>query len=344
MVEIKDARSLSPDAQEALRLRAVRAVLDGMTQGEAARQFGIARTTVNSWVCTYRRRGQQALKARKQGRPPGGKRIAGWQAGQIVQAISDRTPDQLKLPFMLWTRETVCSLIQARTGVSYSLGHLGRLLRHWGFTPQKPARRALEQNPEAVEYWLKERYPAIQRRAKAEKGEIHWGDEMGMRSDHQTGRTYGRKGQTPVITKTGKRFSGNMISSITNRGTLRFMLFKGSFSANVFIDFLRRLTKSRVSKVFLIVDGHSVHRSAKVKKWLQPRKDKIEIFYLPPYSPELNPDEFLNNDVKSNAVGRVRAASQEELLGNVRSYLRSTQRQPAIVRKYFHAKPVQYAM
>ena len=195
-----------------------------------------------------------------------------------------------------------------------------------------------------MEQWLKEKYPLIRRKAKQEGAEIHWGDEMGMRSDHQTGRTYGRKGKTPVIPGTGRRFSCHMISSVTNRGTLRFMVFYKRFKAEVFIAFMRRLVRSTKQKVYLIVDGHPAHKAGKVKKWVEKHKKSINVFYLPPYSPELNPDEMLNNDVKSNAVGRRRAGSIDEMMADVRGYLRSTQKRPEIVRSYFRAPMVQYAL
>jgi len=204
-------------------------------------------------------------------------------------------------------------------------------------------RRAFEQNPEEIRRWLEEEYPMIQKQARREKAEIYWGDEMGLRSDHAVGRSYGLCGQTPVIPGTGQRFGCNMISSITNRGRLNFMVFKKMFRSEVFTDFLRRLVRQSKHKIFIIVDSHPVHRSRKVKKWLEKNNHHIHLFFLPSYSPELNPDEVLNQDVKSNAVGRRRASNKQELISNVRKYLRSRQRQPRIVRQYFKEKHVRYA-
>ena len=340
----QDARSLTAEAQEALRRRAVEAVRDGMTQTEAAKTFGVARGTVNKWMRHYRAGGARALKARPQGRPTGPSRLRGWQAGQIVRTLSDRTPDQLKLPFVLWTREAVGALICVRFGVRVSVWTVGRWLRRWGFTPQKPVRRAWEQDPKAVERWLRVQYPRIRREAKAAGAEIHWGDEMGLRSDHQTGTSYARRGCTPVIAGTGQRWGCNMISTVTNRGTLRFMVFKERFTAKVFIAFLRRLVGSARRRVDLIVDGHPVHRSRKVQTWLAQHDREIRMFFLPGYSPALNPDEFLNHDVKANAVGRRRAANRREMMADVRGYLRGTQKRPDIVQNYFHAPSVRYAM
>jgi transposase len=192
-----------------------------------------------------------------------------------------------------------------------------------------------------VQRWLDEEYPAIARQAKAEKAEIHWGDQMGLRSDHQTGTSYGRRRQTPVIPGTGQRFRCNVISTITNRGELRFMVFKQNFNAAVFVKFAARLLRRR--KVRLIVDRHPAHRSAQLKLWLARHAARLEVFFLPGYSPDLNPDEFLNQDVKSNALGRQRPATRAAMIDGVRSYLRSTQRQPKIVKSYFPAESVRYA-
>jgi len=166
---------------------------------------------------------------------------------------------------------------------------------------------------------------------------------MGLRSDHQTGTSYGRRGQTPVIPGTGQRFRCNMMSTITNRGELSFMVFKENFNGTVFLKFATRLRRLRQRKVLLIVDPHPGHRSAEVQRWLARHADRLEVFFLPGYSPDLNPDEFLNQDVKSNALGRQRPATRTEMIDGVRSYIRSTQHQPAIVKSYFHAESVRYA-
>jgi len=234
-------------------------------------------------------------------------------------------------------------LLAQRFDLHVSVWTVGRYLAKWGFTPQKPLRRAYEQDTAAVQQWLVSAYPALRRQAKAEKAEIHWGDEMGMRSDHQVGTSYGRRGHTPTIPGTGKRFGCNMISAITNRGQLRFMVFKQRFTTPVFLTFLRRLVRQVARKAFLIVDGHPVHRAKAVKQWVAEHADQLRLFYLPGYSPKLNPDELLNQDVKSNAVGRCRPRDQKQMIHGVRTYLRSTQRRPDIVQNYFHQEDVRYA-
>ena len=341
-MKTKDFRSLNPEAQEDIRKKAVAAGRSGRTQGEVAAIFGVTRQTVNAWMRQYGEGGEKALKAKRRGRPKGGS-LEPWQAAQTARSVMDRKPEQMRLPFCLWTREAVGALIEKRYGIRLSIWTVGRYLAKWGFTPQKPVRRAFEQNPEAVQKWLQEDYPKIRTRAKREKAEIYWGDEMGLRSDHAVGRSYGKKGRTPVVLGTGQRFGCNMISALTNRGRLYFMVFKERFRVDLFLDFLKRLVRQVKKKLFLIVDGHPVHRARKINNWLKKNDRRIRMFFLPSYSPELNPDEMLNQDVKSNSVGRRRARTQPELISNVRGYLRGRQRQPHIVRKYFNEEHVRYA-
>lgn len=339
----KDFRSLNSQSQEELRKRVVKAVIDGMSRQDAGKLFGITRQSVGQWVKTYRDGGEEALQAKRRGRPRGRQSLSNRQARMIQKMVIDRTPDQMKLPFYLWTREAVGLLIKRRFGVTVSVWTVGRFLNEWGFTPQKPVRRAFERDPQAVQKWLKKEYPAIRRRAMAEGAEIYWGDEMGLRSDHATGRTYSLQGQTPVIPGTGQRFGCNMISAITNRGKLYFMIFDTRFNAGMFMDFIKRLHRQIKRKIFLIVDRHPAHRSIKLMKWLEKNKTHIQVFYLPGYAPELNPDEELNQDVKTNAVGRRRAHNAQELMSDVRGYLRSRQKRPDIVRNYFQEEHVKYA-
>jgi transposase len=338
-----DGRRLSPAAQEDLRRRVVAAVREqGMSQVEAVATFQVSRASIHNWLRAVEENGATALRARKRGPKPHS-RLEGHQAATIVRMIEDRCPEQLHLPFALWTREAVQQLIAQRTGLCLSVWTVGRYLAKWGFTPQKPLRRAYEQDPAAVRRWVEQEYPGIHLAAKLEKAEIYWGDEMGMRSDHQTGTSYGRQGRTPTIPGTGQRFGCNMISAITNRGHLLFMVFRERFTSEVFLRFLRRLVRQVGRKAFLIVDGHPVHRSSAVQSWLQAHADQLRVFHLPWYSPKLNPDELLNQDVKSNAVGRRRPVNQRAMLADVRGYLRSTQKQPHIVQRYFHEENVRYA-
>jgi len=345
MSKIKeDARTWSAATKELVRIKAVKAVRDGMTRKAAAKLFGITPYIVGQWVRRADEKSLRSLKAKPLGRPKGsGKRLKNWQSATIVKLITDHFPDQLKLPFALWTREAVRDLIHQRFGVTYSLSQVGRLMKRWGFTVQKPICRATEQSPENVKKWLEEAYPALKAKAKAQKGEILWGDEMGVRSDAAPGKTYAKKGQTPVIRRSGKRFGCNMISAISNRGRLHFMVFKGYTDAARFHIFLERLIKQIPYKIFLVVDNHPIHKSKSIKTFVEQNKDKIELAFLPAYAPEVNPDEMLNQDVKTNAVRRQRAENQQELMANLRSYLYARQRQPQIVKNYFNKDSVKYA-
>lgn len=341
-MQFTDARSLPPMAQQDLRYKAVAAVEGGKKHWEAARLFGVARGTITKWVNDRKRIGITALRSRRRGRPPTG-RLKGNQAASVVRIITDRCPDQVKLPFVLWTREAVQMLIGRRYGIRLSIWTVGRYLKRWGFTPQKPTRRAYERNDREVRRWLVEEYPGIKRAAARERAEIHWGDEMGMRSDHQTGTSWSPKGRTPEIPGTGKRFRTNMISSITNRGKLAFRLFRGTFTSVIFIEFMERLLKYRRRRLYLIVDGHPAHKSGAVRKWQIKNRARVKIFFIPGYSPDLNPDELLNQDVKSNALGRQRPRDVDELEANVEQYLVQRQTFPNLVKKYFHKPSVVYA-
>jgi transposase len=339
-----DTRKLSISAQETIRIKAVAALMSGMTQVAAAKLFGVTRQAVGRWVKTFHQGGEAALKARKEGRPKGSGKLQSRQAAVIVKLMTDKDPRQLKLPFYLWTQDAVRGMIQRRFGIILSRSQIARYLRAWGMTPQKPVRRAYEQDPVAVAKWLTKEYPAIRARARREKAEIYWGDAMGMRSDHQAGTTYAPRGKTPKITATGRRFRCNMISAISNRGKLRFLLFKQEFSAAILLRLLRGLLKDTRRRVFVILDKHPVHRSATVRKWVTANHARIELFLLPSYSPELNPDELVNQDVKTNAVGRKPPHTLSQMVRNVRRHLKHRAADPDQVRRYFHHPSVRYAI
>jgi transposase len=341
----EDTRSLPPAAQAALRNRAVRAVLDGMTQAQAAQVFGVHHNAVNRWVKRYRQGGWEGLSERRRGRRPGEQAaLSQFQQQEVIALVRDSTPDQLGLAGFLWTRDTVAELITRRYGLGLARTTMGGYLRGWGFSPQRPQRRALEQNPAAVRRWLVETYPAIRAQAKREGGLVLWLDEMGVRSDAAAGRSWAPVGQTPVIKRTGKRFRVNMISAISNAGMLRFRLFTGSFTGAVFIDFLGRLLRDCAGrKVHLIVDGHPVHRAKLVSTWVGRHADGIELHFLPGYSPELNPVELLNHDVKANAAGRRRPRSASELHAELHGYLRRRQRHPEVLIRFFQHPATRYA-
>jgi transposase len=341
-MDIPDARSLPPEAQQALRERVVHAVAGGMSRTEAAYAFGVCRQTVSRWWNAYRRHGPAALPARKRG-PKRRPLLAPEQHGRLWHVLTTRTPDQVGLGEALWTREAVAAWAARALGVERSRWVWGRWLKAQGFTPQKPARRAYEQDPAAVERWLAAEYPRVARAAAAAGAEMHWLDEAGLRSDCQAGRGYAPRGRTPIQPVPGQRFGVNSIATVSALGVLRFMVFTGRFTAAVLLLFLGRLLAGRAGQVYVILDGHPSHRARKVRAWAAARADRIRLVYLPPYSPELNPAEYLNNDVKANAQRYGRARDKGELGAKARAYLRDTQRAPQVVQNYFLARHVRYA-
>lgn len=343
-MKLKDARSLSGEAQAEIRKRAVLAVQKGQTQKAVAALFGVSRQSVGEWVRAAEQGGEKALEAKAKGRPVGsGRALASLQEKQIARLVIDKHPEQLKLPFALWTREAVQKLIEQKFGLVLGLTTVGDYLRRWGFTPQKPAKRAWQQDNKKVQQWLEEAYPAIEAKAETEGARIYWADETGLRSDHTAGRSYSRKGKTPVIPVNGNRFACNVISALNKSGNLAFSVFKGSFTVEVFLNFLKRLIRQSRQKVFLIVDGHPVHRAKAVSQWVEENKDRIELFYLPGYSPDLNPDEFLNQDLKANIFKVQRPKNQAGLVQQVRSFLFARQKNPQVITAYFQAPSVRYA-
>ncbi|MDQ3608520.1 MAG: IS630 family transposase [Actinomycetota bacterium] len=340
----RDARSLPQAAQEELRRRAVALVGEGRTQVEVSGLLGVTRQAVGNWMRAHRSGGDRALSVRRRGRRGGHTKLSEARQRRIAELVSGKNPDQLSLPGFLWTRALVRDLIANELGVELGEDTVGRYLRAWGFSPQKPMRRAYEQSDEAVRRWLEKRYPAIERQARKDRAEILWADEMGLRSDHSTGRSWAPVGRTPVTQGTGKRFKTNMIAAVSNTGTLRFRVFDERFTAPVFLDFLKRLIKDgKGRKVVLIVDGHPAHRARMVRDFIAANPQLIELHFLPGYSPELNPAEMLNCDVKANAVGRRRPLDLAQLKAAVRRYLRARQRRRWQVAKYFLERHVTYA-
>lgn len=332
----------SKDAQEAVRIRAVDYLRKKMgTQKQCAEIFGLTPRAVNRIWNKYKNGGKRSLASRKRG-VKGGIKLDGAQAAEVRRLIRDKMPDQLKLSYGLWTREAVQQLIGRLYGVELSAKQVGRYLQRWGYTPQKPIRKAFEQKPEQVRQWLEKEYPAIKKRAAKEGGAIYFGDETGMRSDHQAGRSYAPKGETPVIKSTGQRFSLNMISAISNKGYLQFMLID-RFNGDVFIEFLKRMVRYSRQKIFFVTDGHPAHKTKKLKAWLDENKERIEVFFIPPYSPELNAQEYLNQDVKTNAVGKKRPINKAQMRANVEDFMNKRKNNKKQVQKYFHAKHARYA-
>lgn len=314
------------------------------THQSAAEVFHLSKSAVDKIWTRYRNNGSRGLRSKKRG-VQGGKKINGQQAALVRQLIRNKLPDQLKLAYGLWTREGVQQLILKKFGIELSRWQVGRYLKSWGYTPQKPISKAFEQKPEKVKEWLEKKYPAIKKRARKEKAIIYFGDETGMRSDHQTGRSYAPAGETPVITKTGNRFSINMISAISNQGHLQFMIIDGNgrFNTVVFETFLKQMIKYSRQKIYFVTDNHSAHKTKKINEWLRKNKKRIEVFFLPPYSPELNPQEYVNQDVKTNIIGKKRPINKMEMRGNVNDFMQKRKKDKMQVKKYFHERHVRYA-
>jgi transposase len=286
---------------------------------------------------------RRRLLRRKRGRREGeAGKLNAAQCRKLHNWLTRKMPDQLRLPFYLWTRAAVRTLIREQFGVSLSLAAVSGYMKRLGFSSQRPVTRAYERNEPAINAWLQDEYPKIAARARRERAGLYWRDETGLRSDDVRGRSFALKGQTPVIRKTGKRFGCNAISAITNKGELNFMVFDGSLNNSVFIRFLGRLVRQARRKVFLIVDRHPVHCSKAVRTWLQQRVEQIEMFFLPGYAPELNPDELLNADIK-RAIAQQRPRDREALRRDTRRWLHHRRKQPHIIAKFFEAPHVAYA-
>lgn len=311
-----------------------------MTRAEIGEIVGVHADTVGRWL----KLNPRALKVNRGGRKPGeGRQLTKEQEKAIRGMVVDKTPDQLKMPYALWTRKAVMELIKRQTDIDMPIRTVGEYLKRWGFTPQKPVKRAYEQNPKAVQRWLDEEYPEIKARARREDAEIYWGDETGMRNDSQHERGYAPKGRTPVVRLNAKRTSTNMISAITNQGKVRFRVFDGSMNTDILIDFCKRLIKSAQRKVFLVLDNLRVHHARIFNAWLAEHAEEIEVFYLPSYSPELNPDEYLNCDLKAGVHGGKPARDKKQLKKKVVSHMRMLQKKPGRVAKYFEHQKIRYA-
>lgn len=343
-IELPLGLSMSDEVLEAFRLRAIRARELGFSGKDVAEIFGVAPETVSRWWSAYADGGVDALPGDRSGRPEGtGRTLTAEQEEQIQQWMLEKSPNDYEIPAALWTRQAVVELIEKQLGIKMPIRTVGEYLDRWGFTPQKPKRKSYKQNPEEVSRWLEEEYPEIERRAAAENAEIHWGDETGVRSTCQVGRGYAPAGDTPELKVAGGRFSVNMMSTVTNQGKLRWMTYTGRMNAALFIVFLQRLLRGAERKLFLIVDNLSVHDSAAVHAWLADKKDRIEVFFLPKYSPELNPDEYLNCDVKAGVNAHGLPKSRDELMDNLKRFMHKLSNLPKRVASYFRHKCINYA-
>ena len=340
----EDGRKLSPDAQHERRKQVIRLHRRGVAVSEIVMATGQSNSGVRKTIATYDVDGWKGLACKQRGRRAGQQRtLSAEQEADIRQIICDKRPEQLRMRFALWTREAVGQLIANRLKIELPVRSVGHYLKRWGFTPQKPIRRVYERYEPAVQSWLNEVYPTIAARAKVENAEIHWGDESALVNTDVRGRGFAPKGKTPLALHPAKRETLSMISTVTNQGTMRWMIIESNFNADCLIEFLDALVRSSARKVFLILDNLSVHHSRPVKAWLAERKDQIEVFYLPAYSPELNPDERLNADLKQQLGSRIQARSKEKLRSLATWRLQQLQQQPERIKTYFQDPRCRYA-
>lgn len=337
-----DGRTLNHKALEHMRILAVKRVVeDGEAPSQVIQSLGLCRTSIYRWLRKHEDGGMGALAEKiAQGPEP---KLTEKQCQQVRRWILGKDPRQHGFDFGLWTRRIAQSLIAERMGIHLGLTAVGRLLARLNITPQKPLRRAYERDPRAVELWLRERYPALKRRARREGARIFFLDEAGFQSDPPLGRTYGLKGRTPVVTTSGQRQSLNVISAVNARGEFWAATYTGKLNAESFMAFLKNFMRGRRGKVFLVADGHPAHKARRVSDYIGSLGGRLELHALPPYAPDLNPDEFVWSHMKTNGVSKIPLKKNESLKDRVQSDLDTIKANRQLVRSFFGAESVAYA-
>jgi len=341
----RDGRKLTPSAIMELKRQTVKMREDGCSNQEVARLLDLHPSTTSKWWSAYKR-GEDIFQKAKEGRPRGkGKRLDPEEERAIIAKLIDTTPKQLKFPFALWSREAVQTLIEHLTGKRLPLSTVGHYLQQWQFRAKRPIRRAYERKDAATKRWLEEEYPKIKASAKKEGAQIWWADEMASVSLPSYLRGYAPIGthHKPILEHPAKRFKIDVVSAISPTGKALFALYEGAMNTDRFIDFLQKLIDSSNQKVYLITDNLRVHHAKAVKAWIKEHEDQIAIFYLPAYSPDLNPDEYLNQDFKRNAHKKEIPKNLEALKESSKNYLLSIQNDPQKVKNYFRHPKVRYA-
>lgn len=344
-MQARDGRKLNREALHERHRQIVRAFKRGRTKRAISRELGVSYSAVCRTIWRYEGKGASALAPKRRGRRTGnGRFLSDEHSAHIRRLICEKRPEQMKMEFALWSRAAVLALIERECGIALSIRAVGNYLKRWGFTPQKPIKRAYEQSAPAVKAWLKESYPRIAERAKAQGAEIHWGDETGVVNTDVRGRGYAPKGQTPIAKAVGgTREKLSMISTVTNQGKTRWMIIDGAFNGDRLIEFFEALIKDAPRKVFIILDNLGVHHCKPVKAWLKAHSEQIEAFYLPSYSPELNPDERLNAGLKHALGSRVAMRTKAKLRRATEAYMAALESAPERVRAFFGDPHVQYA-
>jgi transposase len=340
----QDGRNLSPNVQDYLPQQAMRLREQGKTFGQIADFLGVHRDTVSRWWQHYQSEGESALSQQQRGRKPGsGSKLSPKQGETLQQLLREHYPDELGIDSALWTRRAVQELIAQQYQIEMPIRTIGDYLKAWGFSPQKPTKRFYKQDDEAVAQWLLEEYPEIEQLAQQEGAEIQWGDQAGLKLDAQRGRGYAPVGETPILKVESIRGRVNYMASITNQGLVRFKLYEGRFHSEILIEFMKRLIGESSRKIFLILDNHPVHKAEAVQVWIDAHVAQIEVFFLPGYSPELNPAEYLNCDVKHEVHTKAPTRSLKLLKERTMKALHKLQRLPQRVTRYFRHSDIDYA-
>lgn len=341
-----DARHLSIETQNYLRQQAIRLRQQGKQVEAISEYLGVHAGTVSKWWSQYQSKGKAALWQLQRGRQCGeGRRLTPDMETQVERAIRGHAPEGYGIDSALWTRRAVQALIEQLCDIKLPVRTVGEYLKRWGYSPQRPLKRAYEQDRAAVTHWVREAYPKIQERAKVEGATILWGDESGLRSNDHGGRGYAPIGHTPEIRLSERqRERVNYIASLSNQGDIRYMLYTESFTGPLYLRFLKRLIAQYSGKLFWISDRHPVHLRKLVKQWLGTHSTEIEAFYLPSYSPQLNPVEYLNGEVKQAVHDKPPTRNLNQLKQRVSSQLRKLQHLPEHVQHYFQHPDIAYAV
>lgn len=343
-IPLPDARQLSDEALQILRLRALRGIELGYSEVELAELLGVCHETISRWWTRYRTEGLDSLPGGRTGRPLGsGRFLSDPQAEHIKGLIDDHSPADWGIAHTLWTRRAVGDLIRKEFGIDLADRTVGLYLQRWGYTSKEPARRSRKQDPDEVERWLAETYPAIETRAAEEDAEILWTDEVGVDADHHPGRGYAREGERATMEVPKPHIRVNQIAAISNEGTVRFLTYKGSLNAALFLVFLTKLIEGATRKIFLIADRLQAHKTPEVLDWIEAHTERIEVFYLPAYSPEMNPVEYLNNDMKGEVNKAGLPDNRGTLHARVLAFMENLASVPRHVVSYFLHPKVQYA-
>jgi transposase len=343
-ITLPDARRSPDEVLQELRLRALRGCELGFTQSDVAEILGVARETVSRWWSAYLAEGLGGLPDERTGRPVGsGRTLTDEQATHLQHRIDEHSPEQLGIAAPLWTRRAVRDLIAKEYGIRMPVRTVGEYLKRWGYTAKRPRRHAKKQDPEEVRQWLAETYPALEAQAREEDAEIHWCDETGVAADEYPHSGYARKGEPATLEVPDSHLRVNVISTVTNEGALHFMTYRSTLNAALFISFLDQLLRSTAKKLYVIVDHVGAHEAAAVGEWVLPRLNRIEVFFMPRRAPELNPDEYLNNDLKGNVHAAGLPNTKDELQSRVQTFLQGLAHSPEHVMSYFRHPCVAYA-